>query len=148
MKLSEIPKEELELMSYDDIAGYILQESGKKMKLVDIFKKVCNVLNLPDSYLESHLVDFFEQMSTNKKFVMLKNGFWDLQSRHKADFVIEDSDEEEYEVEETEADATEETTDDNEDIFYDQEDETDDTEEDDLADLVVIDGDEEDESNI
>lgn len=30
MKLSEIPKEELELMGYDDIAAVILQESGKR----------------------------------------------------------------------------------------------------------------------
>lgn len=147
MKLSEIPKEELELMGYDDIAYVILQESGKKMKLIDIFKKINKALDLPDAYVENHLVDFFEVMSTNKKFIMLKNGYWDLQSRHKADFVIEDNDEDDEidaEIEEDEIE-TEET--DEEDIFYDQDDETDDTEEDDLADLVVIDG-EEDESNM
>ena len=148
MKLSEIPKEELELMGYDDIAYLVLQESGKKMKLIDIFKKINKVLELPDSSVENHLVDFFEVMSTNKKFVMLKNGFWDLQSRHKADFVIEDSDDElESEIEDTEDEVVEENPDD-EDIFYDQEDETDDTDEDDLADLVVIDSNEEDEQNL
>ena len=148
MKLSEIPKEELELMGYDDIAYLVLQESGKKMKLIDIFKKINKVLELPDSAVENHLVDFFEVMSTNKKFVMLKNGFWDLQSRHKADFVIEDGDDElESELEDNEEDiVTEEDS--NEDIFYEQEDETDDSNEDDLADLVVIDGDEEDEQNL
>ena len=41
MKLNEIPKEELELMGYDDIAYLILKEAGKKMKLLDLFKKVC-----------------------------------------------------------------------------------------------------------
>ena len=147
MKLSEIPKEELELMGYDDIAYLVLQESGKKMKLIDIFKKINKVLELPDSSVENHLVDFFEVMSTNKKFVMLKNGFWDLQSRHKADFVIEDSDDElEGEIEDTEDDVIEDDA--NEDIFYDQEDETDDNGEDDLADLVVINGEEDDEQNI
>ncbi len=149
MKLSEIPKEELELMGYDDIAYLVLQESGKKMKLIDIFKKINKVLELPDSSVENHLVDFFEVMSTNKKFVMLKNGFWDLQSRHKADFVIEDSDDElESEIEDTEDEVVEEENPDDEDIFYDQEDETDDTDEDDLADLVVIDSNEEDEQNL
>lgn len=144
MKLSEIPKEELELMGYDDIAYLVLQESGKKMKLIDIFKKINKVLDLPDAYVENHLVDFFEVMSTNKKFIMLKNGYWDLQSRHKADFVIEDNDEDE-ELDTEIIDEVEEDVEENEDedIFYDQEDETDDTEEDDLADLVVIDGDEE-----
>ena len=92
MKLSEIPKEELEMMGYDDIAALILQESGKKMKLQDIFKKVCKVLELPEEAVEERLVDFFEQMSINKKFIMLKNGYWDLQTRHKLDIVIEDED--------------------------------------------------------
>ena len=138
MKLSEIPKDELELMGYDDIALLVLQESGKKMKLNDIFKKVCNLLELPDSILEEHLVDFFELMSTNKKFIMLENGYWDLQTRHKLDVVIEEDDEEEEISDEEEIE--EETEE--EDIFYDNEDETEDVEEDDLADLVVIDSDE------
>ena len=141
MKLSEIPKDELELMGYDDIALLVLQESGKKMKLNDIFKKVCNLLELPDSILEEHLVDFFELMSTNKKFIMLENGYWDLQTRHKLDVVIEEDDEEEISDEEEIEEETEE-----EDIFYDNEDETEDVEEDDLADLVVIDSD--DDSNL
>ncbi len=142
MKLSEIPKDELELMGYDDIALLVLQESGKKMKLNDIFKKVCNLLELPDSILEEHLVDFFELMSTNKKFIMLENGYWDLQTRHKLDVVIEEDDEEEEISDEEEIE--EETEE--EDIFYDNEDETEDVEEDDLADLVVIDSD--DDSNL
>lgn len=141
MKLSEIPKDELELMGYDDIALLVLQESGKKMKLNDIFKKVCNLLELPDNILEEHLVDFFELMSTNKKFIMLENGYWDLQTRHKLDVVIEEDDEEEEISDEEEIEENEE-----EDIFYDNEDETEDVEEDDLADLVVIDSD--DDSNL
>lgn len=148
MKLNEIPKEELELMGYDDIAFYVLQESGKKMKLQDIFKKVCKALELPDEYVESHIMDFFEVMSTNKKFVMLEKGFWDLQSRHVADIVIEDADEEIENDIEDEEEIVEETNTEDEDIFYDQDDETDDTDDDDLADLVVIDSNEEDEQSL
>ena len=146
MKLSEIPKEELELMGYDDIAAVILQESGKKMKLQDIFKKVCKALNLPDSIVEDQLMDFFELMSINKKFIMLKNGYWDLQTRHKLDIVIEDEeeDEEELEIEDEEIENIEEPEED--DIFYDKDDETEDVDDDDLADLVVIDS--EDEANM
>ena len=146
MKLSEIPKEELELMGYDDIAAVILQESGKKMKLQDIFKKVCKALNLPDSVVEDQLMDFFELMSINKKFIMLKNGYWDLQTRHKLDIVIEDEeeDEEELEIEDEEIEDIEEPEED--DIFYDKDDETEDVDDDDLADLVVIDS--EDEANM
>ena len=142
MKLSEIPKEELELMGYDDIAAVILQESGKKMKLQDIFKKVCKALELPDSVVEDQLMDFFELMSINKKFIMLKNGYWDLQTRHKLDIVIEDEeDEEEENIVESEEEIAENP--DSEDIFYDKDDETDDVDDDDLADLVVIDSEDE-----
>ena len=143
MKLSEIPKEELELMGYDDIAAVILQESGKKMKLQDIFKKVCKALDLPDNVVEEQLMDFFELMSINKKFIMLKNGYWDLQTRHKLDIVIEEDEEDEEELieDEEEIDDMEEPEED--DIFYDKDDETDDVDDDDLADLVVIDADDE-----
>ena len=73
MKLKQIPKEELELMGYDDIALLILQESGKKMKLRDIFTKVCAVLELPEETVDEELMDFFEQMSINKKFIISKS---------------------------------------------------------------------------
>ncbi len=148
MKLSKIPKDELELMGYDDIALLVLQENGKKMKLRDIFVKVCKALDLSDDTVDAQLVDFFEQMSINKKFIMLKNGFWDLQTRHKLDIVIEDEEDDEIVDEgsaDLEADIDAEEAE-NEDIFYDKEDETEDTDEDELADLVVID--EEDESNM
>ena len=125
MKLNEIPKEELELMGYDDIALLILQESGKKMKLRDIF----------------------ELMSINKKFIMLKNGFWDLQTRHKLDIVIEEDEEDEEELLDEEEDLEDiPDTEEDEDIFYDKDDETDDVDDDELADLVVIDA--EDEANM
>ena len=144
MKLKQIPKEELELMGYDDIALLILQESGKKMKLRDIFAKVINVLGLPEETIDEELMEFFELMSTNKKFVMLDKGYWDLQSRHKLDLVFDmEEDDEELENEE---DNIEEETEEDDDIFYDKDDETDDVAEDDLADSVVVD--DIDESNL
>lgn len=145
MKLKQIPKEELELMGYDDIALLILQESGKKMKLRDIFAKVINVLGLPEETIDEELMEFFELMSTNKKFVMLDKGYWDLQSRHKLDLVF-DMEEDDEELENEEEDNIEEETEEDDDIFYDKDDETDDGAEDDLADLVVVD--DIDESNL
>ena len=144
MKLNEIPKDELELMGYDDIAALVLQESGKKMKLRDIFKKVCEALDLPEETVDERLLDFFELMSINKKFIMLKNGFWDLQSKHKLDVVIEDDEDDEDIIEEDEEDEDEIIEEEDEDIFYDKDDETDDVDDDDLADLVVIDENDED----
>ena len=144
MKLKQIPKEELELMGYDDIALLILQESGKKMKLRDIFAKVINVLGLPEETIDEELMEFFELMSTNKKFVMLDKGYWDLQSRIQQLFF--DMEEDDEELENEEEDNIEEETEEDDDIFYDKDDETDDVAEDDLADLVVVD--DIDESNL
>jgi len=149
MKISEIPREELELMSYDDIAALILQENGKKMKLQDILKKICQVLELPENSAEALLMEVFEQLSINKKFIMLKNGYWDLQSRHKLNIVIEDDEEEEALVSEDEdiEDILEEEEETEEDIFYDGDDETDDVVDDELSDFMVVDS-EEEESNL
>lgn len=140
MKLNEISKEELELMGYDDIALLVLQENGQKMKLRDIFEKVCSVLELSSDTVDNQIMDFFEQLSINKKFIMLDNGYWDLQTRHNFDLVVD----EDEEVIEEEKDTIEEDIEDEEDIFYDKEEETDDVEEDDLADLIVVDDIEED----
>ena len=133
MKLKQIPKDELELMGYDDIALLILQESGKKMKLRDIFVKVCEVLELPSETVDNQLMDFFELMSINKKFIMLDNGYWDLQAKHKLDVVFEDDDDDDV------IESDEDLEEDEDEIFYDKEDETEDVAEDDLADLVVVD---------
>ena len=129
MKLKDIPKEELELMGYDDIALLILQENGKKMKLRDIFAKVCQVLELPEETVDNEIMDFFELMSINKKFIMLDKGYWDLQARHKLDIVFEDEEENNNDIEREEDD----------DLFYDEDDDTVDDTEDDLADLMVVD---------
>ena len=139
MKLKDIPKEELELMGYDDIAYLILEESKQKMKITDLFKKVCDVLGLSEQDFENHIADFFEILTTDKKFIMLENGYWDLKTRHSEKVIIEDDDEEYDEVIEEEP---EEETEETDEVFYDEESD-DDTSDDDLKDLVIIDEDEE-----
>ena len=41
MKFKTINKEDLETMSFDDIAYVILKEKNKKMKVSEIFKIIC-----------------------------------------------------------------------------------------------------------
>ena len=140
MKLKDIPKEELELMGYDDIALLILQENGKKMKLRDIFAKVCQVLELPEETVDNEIMDFFELMSINKKFIMLDKGYWDLQARHKLDIVFEDEEDEDDLMEEDEEENNNDIErEEDDDLFYDEDDDTVDDTEDDLADLMVVD---------
>ncbi len=143
MKLKDIPKEELETMGYDEIAYIVLNDAGKKMKLLDLFKKVCKALDLPEEIVEERIGDFFELLSINKKFILLPKGYWDLATNHVQNMIIEDEDSEVSEdiLEDEEEDMIEEEEEE-EDIFYDTDLEDDDTEDDDLSDLVIIDEDE------
>ena len=145
MKLKELSKDELETMGYDEIACLILKESGKEMKINDLFKKVCEVLDYDDNAFTDYIADFFELLSTNKKFIMLENGYWDLQSKHQPEIFVEENDEDEFVDTDEEEDIPtndDEDTDTSSDLFY-EGDETDDVEDDDLADLVVVEEEEE-----
>ena len=151
MKLKDYTVEELETMGYDEIANLVLSESNKKMKLIDLFGKVNLALGRDTESQLDHITDFFELLSTNKKFVMLDNGYWDLQTKHKSQVVIEDDDDfvDMDEVEESSSDEVEEEeeTTSNEDIFYEGDDQdTISDDDDDLADLMVV-GEEEEEVN-
>ena len=140
MKLKDISREELEMMGYAELAEIVLNESKKKMKIADIFKKICKALGLSDEEYENRISEFFEIVSTNKLFTILPQGYCDLKTRHNTK-VIMDEDEEEVIIDE---ELPEEENEDNEeeDIFYD-ENEDDDVADDDLQDFVVLDEDEE-----
>ena len=145
MKLTDIPDYELETMNYDDIAYIILNEEKEKMKINELFKKVCDALKLPESVFEEKIADFFELLTTDKRFIMLEDGYWDLREHHNPKVVVDDEDEEETILDENEdelEDELEEEEENEDDIFYDT-DVDDDLPDDDLEDLVVIDMDEE-----
>ena len=132
MKLKDISFEDLEAMSYDDIALLVLKEKNKGLKINELFKEVCKLLKLSDA--------FFDVISTDGRFTMLENGLWDLKTKHSTKVVIDNEDEEEEITDEIDEDEEEEEEEEEEN-FYDEE--TDDDEpEDDLKDLVIIDEDE------
>ena len=147
MKLKDITKEELESMGYDDIAYLILKEGNKKLKLPDLFKKVCNLLDFDEAEYEEKISDFFQLVSRDQRFVMLDKGFWDIKEKHQTQVIIAPDDEEDEEEIETTEDDTDISEEEN-DNYYDEDNEDDDPEEDDLKDLVIISDDEEDEANL
>ena len=110
------------------------------MKTQDLFKEVIKTMNLPESDFEMHLVDFFELLSTDKRFIMVEKGYWDLKINHSTKLIIDEEDEDE---EIMEIDEIEEETEDDEEINYDEEIIDDDDAEDDLKDLVILDENEE-----
>ena len=144
MKLSDIPEYELETMNYDDIAYIILSEEKQKMKINELFRKVCDALKLPENLFEEKIADFFELLTTDKRFIMLEDGYWDLKEFHNPKVVVDDEEDDlitNEEIEEQDDDLVEEQEDED-DIFYDT-DTDDDLPDDDLEDLVVIDVDNE-----
>ena len=141
----KMKKEELELLSNKDIAELLLQNSKRTLNTADLFKKIIKLLELPESTFESKIADFYTSLATDKRFILLDNGKWDLRTNHTSDKVIkvssdDDDDEEDEESEEEDEDDDEDLEEDS----YDDKDEEaydDDTNEE-LKDLVVIDEDE------
>ena len=143
----KMKKEELELLSNKDIAELILQNSKRTLNTADLFKKIIKLLELPDSVFEAKIADFYTSLATDKRFILLDNGKWDLRANHTSDKVIkiatEEDEEEEEDEEVSEEDEDSDEDDDTEDSYDDKDDEVyDDETNEELKDLVVIDEDE------
>lgn len=139
MKIDKMKKEDLDLLSYKDITAMILEEKGA-MNTLDLFNKIASLLELPQSAVEKKIGDYYTTLSTDKNFLLLENGKWDLRKRHTSDKVVkaqetdeEDEDEEEIEEEKIEVSDSEDDYDSqiSDDDFDDRDD--------DLKDLVVLD---------
>ena len=101
MKLSKMKKEELELLSNKDITFYLLEEQGKQ-NTAELFKSIITLLELPSSTFEEKIGDYYTSLTTDKRFIMLEDGCWDLRSRHTSDKIAKMDDEDEEDEEETE----------------------------------------------
>ncbi len=136
MKLSKMPKEELELYSYVDLTKKILEEEKKPLNTMEIFKKICSLLGMSDTELENKIGSFYTSLTTDKNFVMLADGNWDLRDHHPVDMIL-DEDEEEIE-EDYEEEIEEEILEPDEDTLEpDEDDDMDDLEDED--ELTIID---------
>ena len=142
MKLKNMSREELEMLSYAELASLILTDNKKKMKIAEVFKKICDLLGLSDAEYENGISEFFEIISTNKLFTVLAGGFCDLKVRHKTKVILDEDEEEVVVDEEEETEEDDEGTED-EDIFYDEDSDDDDVcDDDELQDFVILDEDE------
>ena len=148
--LNKMSKENLELLSYTKIAEMYLRENKKRMNTADLFREVCNLLELDENEYENKIADFFESLTTSKDFILLNDGNWDLRENHSVKIDMDDiyddsdivdaSDEEEVEEEIIHDNYDDDSYDD------DLSDDVDDLN-DDYADLSIVDEDELDEEN-
>lgn len=101
MNLENIPREELELLSYSDLTEMILKESTTSMNTPSIFRKICDLLGLSDEEYQGKIGDYYTSLTTDKRFIHLENAEWDLKDRHKVEIIdYSDEEDEEYEDEE------------------------------------------------
>lgn len=147
MKLSKMPKEELELLSYTKIAELYLKENKTQMNTADLFKEVCRLLGLSDSVYQNQIADFFQSLTTSKEFILLNNGKWDLKINHSVKVDMDDIYEDKLENEELDDFEDEEENDEEVDKYnsLDNEDDDDFDTDDELNDLTIVSEDELDE---
>lgn len=138
MKLNKMKKEDLEQLSYGKIAELYLKENKETLTTADLFKEVCNLLELPEEEYQNKIGDFFETLTTSKEFILLNDGKWDLKSNHTVKIDIDEI------YEEKDDDIYEDITDNDNDIEPEEE-ETDDYEgtpdtdyDDELGDLSIV----------
>lgn len=119
MKLNKMKKEDLEQLSYGKISELYLKENKQTLTTAELFKEVCNLLELPEEEYQNKIGDFFETLTTSKEFILLSDGKWDLKSNHTVKIDIDEI------YEEKDDDVYEDTSDDESNIVPEEEDEED-----------------------
>ena len=147
MKFDKLTKEDAELLSYKDLTCLILENKGKKNTL-DLLTLIVNKLGLSSNHLDNKIADYYTMLNSDKKFVLLDDGNWDLSEKYTSDLKKKNIDEEEdfdeeelkedEEIEEAEDEIDSKT---NYDDAY-QDEDFDDDAIDELDGLVVVDEDE------
>lgn len=141
MSIKKMSKEELELMSHKDITYLLLEENGV-MNTKDLFKKIVETLELPEKTIEDKIADYYMSLTTDKRFVLLEDGNWDLRNRHTSDKISKHDDEDDDDDEEEEATDIKEDIPEDDETDFDADDNYEDDDSEDLKDLIVIDEDE------
>ena len=138
MKLKNIKKEELEVLSYTDLTEMILKENKKPMNTANIFKNICELLELSEDEYINKIGDYYTSLTTDKRFTLLENAEWDLKDNHKLDIVLDEDDEEDsiFEDEDESEEESEESLEDMDESIEITDDEID--LDDDMEDLSII----------
>lgn len=147
MKIKSIAIEDLQLMSYADMAYMILKEANKPINTPNIFKEICALLGYNDNQFADKIGDFYTSLTLDKRFVLLENALWDRRDNHSVELILDD--EEEVLEEEIEDEEILEEEVEHEDLIHDEDEEDDfdslieddievEDEEDELEDLSIV----------
>ena len=138
MNLKKMSLEELEQLSQADIAYYILKNSKKSKNTADLFKEVCNLLQINETAMMDMIGDFYTNLTTDKRFLLLESAEWDLKEAHSVKMVVEEDEEDQSEEDDEQlGDERDETEDEaievEEDVYEDSDDDLED-----LEDLAIV----------
>lgn len=90
MKIREMVLEDLELLSYTDIAYSLLKEDNEKMTTSVLFKEICKLLKIKKPEMEEQIGDFYATLSTDRRFTLIDSIYWDLKSNHIVRNILEE----------------------------------------------------------
>lgn len=138
MKLKNMSKEEIELLSYTDLT-YLMLKEEKSMTTPVVFKRICDMLSFSEDEYMNKIGDYYTSLTLDKRFVLLENNEWDIRDRHSVELIVDDEDEEIIEEDEEESEVLDEEQDENIDEDNMEDDLVDD---DDMDDLTILNDDE------
>jgi len=139
MNVREMPLEELELLSYTDIAYELLKLDKKPKTTPVLFGEVCKLLEINEDNMMEMIGDFYTTLTTDKRFLLLDSAEWDLKEFHAVKTIVDDIEDEDSSEEETEEDDEPSSEIEDEAVVSDIDDfDSSDDDMDDLEDLVVV----------
>jgi len=100
-------KDDLELLSFTDIAYQLIKEDMKTVQTALLFKEICQLLELEKNHFEDKIADFFTSLTTDKRFILLKDGTWDIKEKHSLNLSSEDNEDDLNDLEIDELDEDE-----------------------------------------
>lgn len=141
MKIEDMTKAELELLSHCDLTALLLKENKKPMNTLNIFKEICSLLGYTEQEYTDKIGEFYTSLTTDKRFILLDTVEWDLRDNHAVKISIDDDDDEEIEIDDFEEEEEEaEVDDESADVEEPLEDEDLDLDDDeDIDDLAIVD---------
>lgn len=138
MNVRKMSIDELEQLSYADIAYELLKLDKKPKNTPTLFGEVCKLLEISEDNMMEMIGDFYTSLTTDKRFLLLDSAEWDLKESHSVKMVVEEDEEDSTDEEESEDEEVPEETED-EAVSSDADDYDDaDEDMDDLEDLVVV----------
>ena len=139
MNVRQMPLEELELLSYTDIAYELLKLDKKPKTTPILFGEVCKLLEISEDNMMEMIGDFYTSLTTDKRFILLDSAEWDLKEAHSVKTIIDDDEDDETEdEEETDEDIENNETEDDAVVNNAEDFDESDEDMDDLEDLVVV----------